>query len=240
MYGDLLMYCDPVWIQTLASGTNWIVAGIICAIVNAIIVFIVQANLQSLEVQAIAISAVFGLVSLIGYWKVTTPDPSKPDEEQRLTARKLTRIIYLTTFVVAPIQQLIIRHYPVYVIPLSLLVTVLGIVGTLAIFTYARQLALRIPDYRLAQQTRTVMWGLVFVSVIGLLILLAGGGAIRTIGTAGSTPGVMLVIAGIGCVVGVTSLVFGIWSIILLFGYRRRFHEAAGHAEATWSGAGDH
>ena len=35
MYGDMLMYCDPVWVRTLVSGTNWIIAGIICYIVNS-------------------------------------------------------------------------------------------------------------------------------------------------------------------------------------------------------------
>ena len=31
--GDYLRFCDPGWVETLASGMNWIVAGIILAIV---------------------------------------------------------------------------------------------------------------------------------------------------------------------------------------------------------------
>jgi hypothetical protein len=54
---------------------------------------------------------------------------------------------------------------------LSIPNSAIGIVWVFAAFTYARQLALRIPDERLAKTTRTVMWGTATVGALGLVLL---------------------------------------------------------------------
>ncbi|UCD27929.1 MAG: hypothetical protein JSV03_12610 [Planctomycetota bacterium] len=248
-YGDLLQFCDPLWVRTLASGTNWMVGGILCAFLGAFLSGAVSAvassNIKVAIAQVLAFEIACGLVMLIGGWKVTTPDPSKVVQEQKLTARKLTRIIYVTTFVLGPVQQLIESYsHPASVI-LAVINGILGIVGTVTVFIYARQLALRIPDEGLAKQTRIVMWGLIIASIFTTLSFAFMLVLIRPAMTAGTGPGTAPIGAGLAvwpifgifsCFGGTASLVFGIWSIILLLRYRRFFNQAARDAEATWAG----
>jgi hypothetical protein len=109
----------------------------------------------------------------------------------------------------------------------------MSIVGTFAIFIYAHQLAQRIPDYQLARNTRIVMWGLVVTYGIGLLLMLTGV-VVTGAGVAGAAAPQAALVIGAGCILAIGSLVFAIWSIVLLFGYRRHFHDAARDAQTTW------
>src|SRR5512145_2761759 len=66
--GDFLRFCDPTWVEKLASGMNWIVANLIVAVV-------VGAAAGGLAVAAqnqnygIILGLIGGVVGLVGYWK---------------------------------------------------------------------------------------------------------------------------------------------------------------------------
>lgn len=112
--------------------------------------------------------------------------------------------------------------------------------GTIAGLLYLSRLARRVPQPSIEKQTRTVMWGygitLVFGTLLGAIVMvvfptmlpgLAGSGA-----AAGGAPTPMafrgIIVFGIaGCGLGLGSLVFGIWALVLLGLYRGLFRKAA-------------
>ncbi|MFH0983024.1 MAG: hypothetical protein V2A79_16010 [Planctomycetota bacterium] len=111
-----------------------------------------------------------------------------------------------------------------------------GFVGFLGQFVYFRRFALRIPDERLAQSTRTVMWGFLVsyaVMVLGGAIMGAtgfwgtgpgGGAGVRP----GGLPSPGMIGGGMAlCVAGVAALVFACWTYRLLLKYTKAFEEAA-------------
>ena len=125
---------------------------------------------------------------------------------------------------------------------------IVSFVAMVALFVYAGRLAIRIPDESLARQTRTVMWGLIAASVLGLILAglalvmagqMAGGvpasGPARVPVSASAVPKAAFVMAPVGCVAGVLYLVFGIWSLLLLLRYRREFQACATQARLTWA-----
>ncbi len=246
--GDLLRFCSPDWVDTLASGMNWIVAGIVLSFLagcGTALVAGFTATYGGAGTSAIALVGVaMAVVSLIGYWKVTTPDPSRLNQDTSLTARQLVRITIILSLLMNTPEYLP-NLVPVWLTTLIALAGgAAGIVNTFASFIYARQLALRIPDLSLASQTRIVMWGIAAVGVAGLGMVAFGVAAVPAMlptpgpGTGGTTGPAAVSMAGFvigGCAAGVGGLVFGIWALILLFRYRGRLVDAARQARATWA-----
>lgn len=175
LHGDLLRFSDPDWVQKLASGMNWIFASIIIGLIGGVLgaiflgVFSSILSSRSFIVLAPSSGLVFGLVALVGYWKVTTPDPARLSGESNLSSRKLVRIAQLTNYVVTPVNSLM-QHLAwfVPVMIMSVVSGIIGLVGTVAIFLYGRKLALRIPDEKLARHCKIVMWGLAFMVAISM------------------------------------------------------------------------
>ena len=165
IYGDLIQFSDPVWVEKLARGANVIVVCLLCSIIGGIIVSMVS------ESAAAYFSAAVGLIILRGYWLITSSEPGKSDEECGITARRLIRIgvsIHYVTSVVAALPPLA-EPVRMFVVLIS---TVMGMVGSIALFVYARRLALRFPDERLAKHTNIVMWGMIGITSLTLLALL--------------------------------------------------------------------
>jgi len=108
-----------------------------------------------------------GLVAVIGYWKVTVPDPSGLGETGGLNARKLLRFFQIGGYAVNPLYQGLAQLVPVAIWPASAVGGLLGVVGAFAGFAYARRLAQRIPNDKLARSCRIVMWGMGGVTILG-------------------------------------------------------------------------
>jgi hypothetical protein len=248
--GDYLRFCDPGWVETLASGMNWIVAGLILAFVLGLFAGGV-AGLTNKPAYGM-LGLVGSLVTLIGYWKVTTPDPREA-EPQGVDVRAVIRYGSALNIVLAVASQ-IVTQMSLYWTLLAFPSAVVGLMVTVSIFVYAKRMALRIPDDSLASQTRIVMWGFVIMSVLGMLFLAAtmalgtafttmiapapgtgGAGGPGTGGTGASVPGGLILFGTLGCVTAVVSLVFSIWALVLLVRYRRAFIQAARDARATWA-----
>jgi len=248
--GDYLRFCDPGWVETLASGMNWIVAGLILAFVLGLVAG-GAVGLTNRPAYAM-IGIVGSLVALIGYWRVTTPDPREP-EPQGVDVRAIIRYGSVLNIVLAVASQ-IVTQMSLYWKLLAFPSAVVGLIVTVSIFLYAKRMAVRIPDDNLASQTGTVMWGFVIMSVLGMLFLaatMAFGPAFATMtvpaaGTGGATgPGTggtvvafpvgLILFASLGCVITVVSLVFGIWALVLIIRYRQGLIQAARDARATWA-----
>ena len=293
LHGDLLQFSDPEWVEKLAGGMNWIVASIIIGFFSGIIAIIVGTvlggfNNPNIVNTAVAVAQLgFGAIGLIGYWKVTTPDPAKLEPESPASPRTIVRMAKVFNYAAAPIAQTLMIPATLIALAISTVSGIVGIVAIFAIFLYARVLALRIPDDVLARQCRTVMWGLAIMSVgsvgttaimayvagggAGPAVLATGGGtgapatspaagqsgadssgsltklgyvsqptapvggasgtttttATATTATSPLTTGRSIFAAAIGCFIGLGSLIFGIWSILLIFRFRKAFAKAA-------------
>ena len=167
LHGDLLRFSDPEWVQKLASGMNWIVASIIIGLLGGAFgaaflgLFTSILSSRTFIVLGPMSGLVFGLIALVGYWKVTTPDPARLAEESSLSSRKLVRTAQIANYAVTPVNSLL--QHLAWTVPhmvLSVVAGIVGLVGTFAIFVYGRKLALRLPDEKLARSCRIVMWGL--------------------------------------------------------------------------------
>ena len=192
LHGDLLRFCDPTWVETLASGMNWIVGGIVVAVllgcVGGGLLGIMGTTRPGVGAIPLAASKIIGaLVVLVGYWKVTMPDPGRVGNEASLTARKLVRATQVIGLIAAPAPILLRSSIGALSAVLDLGILAVGAVGVLAIFVYARQLALRIPDDSLARQTRIVMWGAGIVAAVFVIPMVVGLGLLSSMAVSRAT-----------------------------------------------------
>jgi hypothetical protein len=112
---------------------------------------------------------ILGIVTLIGYWRATTPDPSGFGEKQGISARKLVRSTLIANYIGTGLQQFaLLLMIPFVVGVISVIGGIIGVVNVFACFTYSRQLALRVPDPAMAKGFRIVMWA----SAIGMVLVL--------------------------------------------------------------------
>ncbi len=234
LHGDLLQYSDPEWVEKLAGGMNWIIASVIIAILTGMIIEAVTtmiggtggADFNTIAAPLMELS--LGAVGLVGYWMFTTPDPGKVEPEKPTSVRNLVRGTAVFNYLASPIAQALVVALPLISVGISVLSALVGIVGMFAIFLYAISLADRIPDVLLARSCRTVMWGIVVVMVGGIVMAV-----LSSIAPGGPAPAGLLAFAG--CFVGVGSLVFGIWAIILVIRFRKAMVKAAQTARVTWA-----
>ncbi len=247
--GDFLRFSDPTWVETLADGMHWIVIGILLSIGMGFCVaggvgyFSYSSGDMGLA-TALSMLLTLGVqaVYLVGYWKVTTPDPAREGQESGITTRQVVRFWAVWSLVMSPLGELLLELIGPLGLSISLLNGVIGIVGMFAAFLYSIQLAQRIPDESLVKQTRIVMWGM---AIGASLMLLMAAGMLLVTSSAGATGGgaagggglfpLLAVLSGGMCLFGVALLVFGIWSIVLAFRYRTAFRDAAHDARATWA-----
>ena len=113
----------------------------------------------------------------------------------------------------------------------------LGVAGSVLFYILLCRLAVRIPNEGLAVQTRIVMWGLGIAYALGSVAatitfywILSDGSAMAT----QPTPVLIAAMAIFGCPAAIGIVVFGIWSIVLLFRYRAALFAAADAAVETW------
>ena len=246
-YGDVLRYCEPAWVESLASGANWLLASILVGILASVagVAFAAASGTAS----PMMIGLVWVLVALIGCWKLTAPDPS--ELEQNTKVRQVARWGMLASLALSLLgaagTNLGLFGEGLVVLSES----IISLAAMVVLFIYAGRLAIRIPDEALVRQTRTVMWGLIVAQVleivpVGLVWAVAGqvvtgvpagGPTTAPAGGMSAIPavGVGLAVILTGLAAGVLYLVFGIWSFFLLLRYRREFRDCANQARLTWA-----
>jgi len=231
LLGDQLRFSDPVWVRTLASGMTWIVWGIFLGILLGVLIMIVEFALPNTDPLTLSlIGSVPSLVALVGYWRVTAPEPDVM-EVKALTLRSFVRWTMVPSAVINLVVLFGIYIDPLIAHSIGVLGSLIGLAGYLALFVYARRLALRVPDEGLAHQTRVVMWG----TVISLGTLMVSIAIIALTATSTASPTPSLVAAVPLCMAGIAYLVFAIWSLVLIVRYQRAASAAADSAERTWA-----
>ena len=179
-----------------------------------------------------AVQLVPAALGLIGYLRLTEPDPGKLETAGGPEARQVTRGAIVTAFALS-VTSVCAGENMTGVIPIALVVANAGaqLVALFATFVYARQLAVRIPDTRLADYTRWVMWGwAACYSMVGVLLGLAAinvGSQVLWSFPSAALP--------VGLCVGVATLVLAILSLLLVIRYLIAFSKAARQARATWA-----
>ena len=231
IHGNMLRYADPKWLGSVLLGVRLTLWNILATIALVLAVIIFMQFLGLSQVYLIAPAIAVAALSLLAAFMITTQEPKIAMEEDTVTLRRVVRVCAAAAFpgdCLDPFSELL---------PDSLVVDVVaGVTGLLAVvacfgmFVYLRRFALRIPNRKLARSTKRCMWGLIITmaagAVLGLLAAILGS---FTGGTSGVGP------AGVGivaCAVGVASLVFGIWYLILLFDYRNAFRRAMEQSRA--------
>jgi len=231
--GDRLSFAAPGWIATVAGGMNWIVASI------CISIGIWLLNLAGTPMNPFTsnygwtdlIEILPEVTGVIGFWRLSTPEPGSTGQVSFFSARKLLRVGHAGSLLISVVQLAVAYYSSVAVFWTGITVILLSAVGFFASLTYARRLALRVPDYRLAHATRLLMWGCAAIFVVGpaLLWILAKG----LQGMA------MPVVFPAGCALVLAGLLIYIWALMLVFLYRRQLSYAARLARDNWVGADD-
>lgn len=233
-----LQFSRPEWVEQLATGMNWIVAAIVIGFLGGCVMRGLMSTAATPAgglLQQTLFNSVVALISLIGYWKVTSPEPRMPDDQREETLRQLARGASVLNFVLGLGAVAIASAPPVAAVLYTAATLIVSVVLMFSIFLYARRLALRVPNRELASQTTFVMWGIVACTAAGLVLFAAGALLGSPATRSGSGVGPLMVGA---CGVGLGFLVFGLWSLLLIDRYRRNFKEAARLARETWAAAG--
>jgi hypothetical protein len=256
MMGDLLRFSDPQWVRSVASGMDWILVGILILILSTCLLSAVLKAVGYPPGYAMLWQVFVSIFPLVGYWKLTNPDPGGLEESRLNSHRKVVRITTIVSFLASPMQLLVPHMGPIVAGIFGVVAVINYLVSTIALFTFARLMALRIPDDKLARNCKTLMWFMV-VSLILIVVVFAFGAAmytppattgVATTGSSGAVTGAAVTRAPIargsaasigaavgGCTFMVLMLVAAIWCIVLFFRFRAAFHEAARLALQSWA-----
>ena len=243
-HGDLLQFCEPSWVETLQKGAQTFVIGVVVIVLGSIV-----AGLIGAATGSGAVALLVGLVVLVGWgltvlgwWRMTEPDPSGMGEDQYGTSRKIIRVA-LIVGIVQQVLNLLTRMFgpeSAVTIGLQVLALVAGIIGVVGFFaqlTYLKKLALRIPDQALSNRANFLLYAL---PISYGLIILAGGFMALTVRNGQPGAGAGGALAGFGCfmaIVGIAVIVFAIMYLFLVEKMGKRFKEQAQIARASWAAA---
>jgi hypothetical protein len=186
------------------------------------------------------------VVQIIGFWLVTERDPALAHREPPITARTLARY---TSIIVAGLTIAVYLsggqpsssgrlHLPALAgaspavrVSAQLLVAALSILSIAALLRYARTLALRLPDERIARQCAGV--AIVLSITLGIAALLNAYFAITGTRPRGSFAG-----SPLSALRAMVSLATGLgmwWCMLLIFNFRRQLAQAAHRARESWA-----
>ncbi len=236
---DSLRYCKVRWLTKVRDGLLFyliasllgILVGVGATIIN---IFINDATLRA--IVTIAVTLIASMVSLIAIWLVTAREPDEQfGAHAGRTAANIAKwfaVIQIPLTIVGQIGSLI---QPDLMVLFTAPGVVVGIITMIALFIYFRVLALRVPDAKLAGRWRLILWclsiGMILMTMGGFMSLLAMGGAPPQPGAAGLPPGTsmpFLIVGGLTSCIGMPmALIFGIWSLFLIWFLRIPYQKAA-------------
>jgi hypothetical protein len=85
VFGALLRYADPTWVQALASGALWLLVGVVLSFLD----WWMQSGLAQFTTSQLAWSAIGTVWALfisapivVGVWQLTRPVPDQPESKQ--------------------------------------------------------------------------------------------------------------------------------------------------------------
>lgn len=202
IHGNLLRYADPDWLGRLLLGVRlalWTVALGVLAIIGGCVGGFVFAVLsiggpRLITAVVLVYSVVVGAVSFASLYLITSQEPRISLTEDPVTLRRVLRGLAVFGLAAAMVGQTApFFRLPPYILIVTSVAQLGGIMSFFGWFVFMRRFARRIPDGKLVRSTSAVMWGLTLTvsafMVGGLLMGLSAwkGGALGT-GAVGAVP----------------------------------------------------
>ena len=190
LMGNLLEFSAPEYVRSLHRGVIMILVAMILRVLVGLMTIVVmfaviaamqssRANFSALHEQfqlwvAIAALPVTGLM-LIGWWLFSMPDPAIVGAEKGQTPRMIIRVTVAVSAAMAVLQLFegatVTLSGNMLAFAAALLSGVAGTVQFFASVLYVRWLAPRLPDKALHEQTKTYLWLLPVIYVLGMICL---------------------------------------------------------------------
>lgn len=218
---DSLGLSDASWVRSLAHGTNWILGGISLGVLVAIVAaFYISTHREIFEWLSLGTHGLY----VFGVWKVTRPEPglSRTDAPK---VRAFTRWAQVAAYgsMVAGVVAMMARRSDGAIMWSRGGSGVFGVAAFFGLLLYLKYLAAKIPDPKLAQSVRTLIWG--FAIALGGVIATMGlwigvGTGVKSIG---DTDLLLLVPA---CMGSVLFLLLAIGWFVVLLKFQSAFHTA--------------
>lgn len=247
---------DPAWLGQLASGMNWLVAGLWASILFGAITTglslgivaeayagILTGEHRELADTADLVPAWFNVlialgiatlsaVFLVGCWRVTQDDPAARTVAPSLAMTRWTCVPAFVINIPASLALLAGGNLLIAIAALGLKLAALSLlsIGFPASLIYLRHLARRLPDPGLARQTTLVFWGQFAAGLllIGCMIVMLVIVVMAALDNAAADlgPWLMWIMAP-----GLVAVIgFFLWWVWLMMAYRSRLsaaHKAA-------------
>lgn len=181
---DLLQNRSPEYLGQLRSGLSFVLNGIlayVCVVVLGI--FSAFVSVTGAELFLAFAGTACSIAILVGWWRLTTPDPGMPPEANAgLGARQIIRIavcVQLAASIFGLVPQFstgqTLAPGMTAIVVLSMVLGLLSLVAWVAQFfaamLYVRWLARRVPDQKLHNRAKRFMWLGPLLQTVGLLLI---------------------------------------------------------------------
>lgn len=219
VHGDYLRYADPAWVRGLATGATIVILGTLGQV------------LGFCALLGFSLTGVFGvswyrylfstveLISFVGFWKLTSPDPADTEASAQFDARKLTRAFLVLGLCLTSLSILRPLLGSTIESVLKIIMNANAIASPIALSIFAQRMAMRVPDKKLATSCQRLMYlmvadGVLNATVWVVSLALVNVVSIRFLG----------VVSLINAIPAIAAL---FWSLVVLDKFRRAFSLAA-------------
>jgi len=176
--------CAPEYIRTTLSGLSLILNAILLSIILMVVAFgAMMAGVPGAESATNLAAVGVSLMSLLGYWRFSEPDPSAVAFESTDSARKVLRCAVVASLALTTLT--VVMEFTSItgagaagpaMTGVSGLLTLCGWVAQAVIFfatmRYTRWMASRVPDTFIVKRTKRYMWLLPVLTTVGALVLI--------------------------------------------------------------------
>src|SRR5262245_44630413 len=142
LMGDLLRFSDPKWVRSLASGMDWIMVGVILSVLCSCLMSAAIGAIRLPHIILAVGQVATGIVPLLGYWKLTVPDPGGLEDSKLDRVRRTLRGSCLLNFCLAPIQIVLTERNAMAGGALAVVTGIIGMVLTISTFRFGSLMAL--------------------------------------------------------------------------------------------------
>lgn len=174
LHGDQLRFADPNWLNTLRRGVALMLWNLLIVMVISMLAGL-TAVLGAPPVVMQLATVIAAALALAAMYLVTAPEPTESFAGQTVKLRKAVRILAVIAFVGAIWQQGIGLFGGVVLLSIGAMLGFIGGFGHVGLLALLRRFALRVPDFRLASQTRIVLWAYAIGYGGALLVGLGAG-----------------------------------------------------------------
>jgi MFS family permease len=166
VHGDYLRYADPAWVRGLATGAIIVIFGTIGQVLGfSTMLGISMAGISSVSWYRYFFR-VIELISFVGFWKLTSPDPADSGAPAQIDARKLTRTFLILGLCLSSlgIIRAVLGSTMEHVLRAFILAN--AIASPIAICIFAKRVAMRVPDKKMATSCQRLMYLMVADGVL--------------------------------------------------------------------------